>query len=251
MINSNVAAEAKRSLEVSPGEGSLASAIAVLARAGVERPTIRGWALDAVRDYGLALDPDTFNRCFARGLQRAMPPAPEEPEDAVSEPPIEVRPPARSYDFAGAPVFQSAETMLAICLDAEGVRTRLDQMKAGLAEFAAAQDQLAADRAQFDAHVAAAQAALAAREKRVQARELAMLQQEPQLREARNRVKELSEKIDRMTGRFEVLPGGAVREFCQPDRTDDGPAAPSPGPYVEKDPPPRARAGRRNRHLSA
>jgi hypothetical protein len=45
--------EARRSFEVLPGVGTLEHAIGKLARAGVDHPRIRGWALSISEEYGI------------------------------------------------------------------------------------------------------------------------------------------------------------------------------------------------------
>jgi hypothetical protein len=45
--------EARRSLELAPGVGTMEHAIGKLARAGVDRSSIRRWALSISEEYGI------------------------------------------------------------------------------------------------------------------------------------------------------------------------------------------------------
>jgi hypothetical protein len=95
-IDSGVSNDAKRCFEALPSGDSLTRALAVLVRGGASRAEVRGWAADAIRDYGLMLDHAEYERVIARGFRLAAPPEPEESEPEESEPPpepIDVRPP--------------------------------------------------------------------------------------------------------------------------------------------------------------
>jgi hypothetical protein len=53
MTEGQIFAEARQSFEVLPGVGSLEYAIDKLARAGIDRGRIRGWAIDVSQEYGI------------------------------------------------------------------------------------------------------------------------------------------------------------------------------------------------------
>jgi hypothetical protein len=52
-MKADIFTEARRSLEVLPGVGTLEHAVCKLARAGVDHKRIRGWALSIAEEYGI------------------------------------------------------------------------------------------------------------------------------------------------------------------------------------------------------
>ncbi len=53
-MNAEIFSEARRVFEILPGVGTLEGGIAKLARAGVPRSQIRGWAISICEEYGIS-----------------------------------------------------------------------------------------------------------------------------------------------------------------------------------------------------
>jgi hypothetical protein len=218
-IELNALAEAKRTFENPvPSGSSLTRAVAVLVRGGATEREARGWASDAVRDYGLPLDHHgEFDRIIQRGLALARPPEAEEPEESEPPPelPIDVQP-SNLGGLALPPVAGlSPDELLRIATNPEATKKRYCKLQKQQAAAAKATEDLAAAVADFEARVERTQAALAAESATLQKNKIALFAEKAAFEETAERARNIIAEQNRIAniGRFEQVGPTLVREF--------------------------------------
>jgi hypothetical protein len=216
-------AKAQKVLERLPGAGTLAKAVASLARDGAADDECRQFADSMTRLFGLGLDAGEIDRAVRRGLAAVRPaePAAAAPAPAVTAAPAEVEFPELPEESpmpAMPPAFTSAQELIALAANPKQAKELLSRIEKATAELGRRAEVDAGRRTVFFRRVDRARAALAEQQAALQKQRDDLRQGWHQLAEERKRDAALREDGERWRGiergrRYQEFPGGMVRDF--------------------------------------